>query len=58
MAVLFRDHPVQPVPNSGETLEQARTRVLNVVKDSNVELLLQMREPGSVAVQLFPGTYF
>lgn len=50
MAALFRNHRVQPVTRKGETLDEARNRVLNVVKDSSVELLLQMRIPHSVAV--------
>lgn len=51
VATLFRQHRVQPVVKAGgETLDQAREKVLNVVKDSNVELLLQMRDPHSVAV--------
>lgn len=51
MAILFRDHRAEPVPLGSETLEQARERVLQVVKKSNVELLLQMRNPDSVAVR-------
>ena len=50
MAVLFRDHRVQPVAQKGEALSQARVRVLNVVKDSRMQLLLNMRDPNSVAV--------
>ena len=51
MAALFRDHRAQPALRDGETLEEARHRVLRVVKDSNVELLLQMRDPGKVLVK-------
>ena len=50
MARLFRRHRVEPVPRKGETLDQARERVLNVVKDTRMQLLLQMRDPSSVAV--------
>lgn len=50
MAALFRTHRVQPVPRKGETLDQARTRVLDVVKDTGMQLLLNMRDPNSVAV--------
>lgn len=50
MAALFRDYRVMPVAKKGETPDGARRRVLGVVKDSNVELLLQMRDPDSVAV--------
>ena len=51
MAALFRKHRAEPVSKAGATLAAARKRVLNVVKDSNVELLLQMRNPDSVSVR-------
>ena len=51
MAALFRNFRAEPVAGSGETLAEARRRVLEVVKDSNVELLLQMRDPNSVSVR-------
>ena len=51
MAALFRNHRVEPVPRQGETLAQARSRALDVVKDSSLRLLLQMRDPSSVAVR-------
>ena len=51
MAVLFQSHVAEPVPRGNESLDKARERVLSVVKDSNVELLLQMRDPGSVHVR-------
>ena len=54
MAALFRKHRAEPVAKAGETLAAARKRVLNVVKDSNVELLLQMRNPDSVSVRWKP----
>lgn len=50
MATLFRSHRVEPISRPGETLVQAQQRVLNVVKDSSVQLLLQMRDPDSVRV--------
>ena len=50
VAALFRDHRAEPVRRSGENAEAANTRVLDVVKDSNVELLLQMRNPQNVQV--------
>ena len=55
MAALFRKHRAEPVPKAGETLAAARERVLHVVKDSNVELLLQMRDPDSVSVRWIPS---
>jgi hypothetical protein len=51
MAILFRNLRAEPVSKAGETLAAARKRVLEVVKDSNVELLLQMRNPDSVSVK-------
>ena len=51
MATLFQHHVAEPVPRGSESLDRARERVLAVVKDSNVELLLQMRDPGSVRVR-------
>ncbi|KAL8932284.1 MAG: hypothetical protein Q9211_006405 [Gyalolechia sp. 1 TL-2023] len=53
MAALFRDFYAEPVPKPGESLSAARDRALNVVKDSNVELLLQMRNPEDVSVRWF-----
>jgi hypothetical protein len=50
IAGLFRNHQVNIIPRPGENPVQARHRVLNVVKDSSVQLLLQMREPDSVKV--------
>ncbi|KAL8858263.1 MAG: hypothetical protein Q9178_005126, partial [Gyalolechia marmorata] len=47
MARLFKGHRAEAVPRfEGESLHDARARVLDVVRDSNVELLLGMREPG------------
>ena len=51
MAALFRDYQATPATKRGETQEGARKRVLDIVKDSNVELLLQMRNPGSVSIK-------
>lgn len=51
MAALFRDHYAEPVPRPTEDLSEAQARVLSVVKDSSAELLLQMRNPESVAVK-------
>lgn len=49
-AAIFRKHKAQPARREGESVEEARVRVGKVVKDSNVELLLQMRDPDSVGV--------
>ena len=51
MSSLFRDHCAEPVPHPTEDMPAARARVIRVVKDSSVELLLQMRNPESVAVK-------
>ncbi|KAL8909702.1 MAG: hypothetical protein Q9207_000011 [Kuettlingeria erythrocarpa] len=53
MAALFRDFCAEPVRKPNETLSVASDRVLNVVKDSNVELLLQMRNPEDASVKWF-----
>lgn len=50
-AALFRDFRADPIPRKGETLDAARKRTLEVVQDSNGELLLQMRQPDSVVVK-------
>ena len=54
MAAVFRNHKAQPVVKHGKTLDEARVRVLNVVKYSTVELLLQMRDPDGVALTWAP----
>ncbi|KAI9711575.1 MAG: hypothetical protein M1820_002140 [Bogoriella megaspora] len=50
MVALFTDHVSEPVPKANETLTEARRRALDVVKDSHVELLLQMRAPESLSI--------
>ena len=50
MATLFRDHRVRPVVVPGDSLDQARRRINEVVEDSTLGLLLQMRDPSRVAV--------
>ncbi|KAA8572233.1 hypothetical protein EYC84_002859 [Monilinia fructicola] len=51
LTALFRSHTAEPVPNKSESLDAARKRTLDVVKDSNVELLLQMANPRSVSIR-------
>ncbi|KAL8736562.1 MAG: hypothetical protein Q9181_002372 [Wetmoreana brouardii] len=52
MATLFRHHRAEPVPKyGGESIDEARKRVLETVKNSGLELLLQMRDPGSVRIR-------
>ena len=51
MAALLRDHRADPVPHEGESMDDARRRVLGVVKNSTLGLLLEMRDPRSVGVR-------
>ena len=51
MAALFRNHRAEPIALDGERPEAAKKRVSDVIKDSNVELLLQMRNPDSISVR-------
>ena len=51
MATLFRNYKVQPVTVGTETMKQARRRVLDVVENSQMELLLQMQNPERVKVR-------
>ena len=50
MAAVFRNFCGEPVQKVGETPAAANKRVLDVVKDSSVELLLQMRNADSASV--------
>ena len=52
-ARLFNSHRAEAVPDAGmeERMEEARERVMCVVRDSNVELLLKIKEPESVRVR-------
>jgi cytochrome P450 len=50
LAVLFRRWKVRPATREGESLEEARERVLRVVKDSEVVITLQMKDPGNVGL--------
>lgn len=45
LARLFRRHRVEIVRKEGESVEQARQRVMEVVDDNGVVLLFQMRNP-------------
>ena len=51
IANLFRKHRVQPERMVGETEEQARRRVLEIVDDGAVKMLLQMKDPARVSVR-------
>ena len=51
MVALFRKHRVEVMPENGESKEEARKRELEVVWDSRLTLLLQMRHPERVALR-------
>ncbi|KAI9650534.1 hypothetical protein NHQ30_000550 [Ciborinia camelliae] len=51
MVALFKRHRVEIVLEDGETQEQAKQRVIDVVKDNVVVLLLQMRSPEKVGLR-------
>lgn len=45
---LFRKHKVSPVLEQGETFEDAKKRIFDVVEDSSLVITLQMRHPEKV----------
>ena len=51
LASLLWNHRADPVPQAGESIVEARRRILEVVKDSSVMLMLKMRDPESVAIR-------
>lgn len=54
IARLFRTHRAHPVPRAGENADSARQRAADVVKDSHMTFLLQMRDPSRVALSWSP----
>lgn len=52
VATLLRAYRIEVVPRQGETEAQARARCLEVVKDSETQVTLQMRDPESVSLRL------
>ncbi len=44
---LLSEYRVRVVPESGETIERARNRVVEAVEDSRLRLTLQMQNPNS-----------
>ena len=48
MATLFKDWTVTPKLETGESVGQAKQRVMGVVNDSRVTITLQMGRPNSV----------
>lgn len=51
LTALFMNHIAEPVPMANESVDAARKRTLDIVRDSNVELLLQMANPRNVSVR-------
>lgn len=51
ISTLFRDHVLEPVTHSGESREEARKRMQDVVDDSGLVLLLQMLRPEKAGVR-------
>lgn len=51
IAVLLWKHRIEASPRAGETTEQARERVYQVVEDSATHFTLQMRDPKSVGLR-------
>ena len=47
----FKDHRVEPVPHRSESMEYARKRTLDTVKDNRMTLLLQMSQPESIGLR-------
>ncbi|KAL9596408.1 MAG: hypothetical protein Q9179_004620 [Wetmoreana sp. 5 TL-2023] len=50
MAVLFQKHRVEPVMETGESVEKARRRVVGVIEDSLLRMTLQVRDPTLAAI--------
>lgn len=51
MATLFGKCVAEPMPRSGESMEEARQRLLDVMQDSQPVLTLQMNRPTDVHIQ-------
>ena len=51
LATLLANHVSEPVVKDGERLDAARARVLDLVRDSSVELLLKIRDPRSIPIR-------
>jgi hypothetical protein len=48
IATLFRKCTAEPIPRKGESIQQARLRLLDIVQDSQNILTLQMNRPTDV----------
>ncbi|KAJ4344829.1 uncharacterized protein N0V89_012573 [Didymosphaeria variabile] len=53
LAALFRDHRVEPVPEVGESMQEACRRVKTMSEDIEQRLLSEMREPENIALRWF-----
>jgi cytochrome P450 len=51
LAVLFRGHRVEPVPEAGENLESARERIQRISLDIQMTLLNEMYQPERVGLK-------
>ena len=52
VSALFADYKVEPVPENGESMESARIRTMEVIKDSGMVLLIKMLHPQRVGLRL------
>lgn len=55
IAGLFRTHHVNPIVHIGESTHHARQRIFDMVNDSNMGFLLQIRNPTSASVEWIPN---
>lgn len=53
LAALFRDHRVEPVPEGGENMSQARARVGKLAMDVELRLLNELAEPEKVGLRWY-----
>lgn len=53
LAALFRDHRVEPVPEAGETMQEAYRRVKEMSEDIEQRLLSEMREPEKISLRWY-----
>jgi cytochrome P450 len=51
LAAMFRDHRIDPVPEAGESMDEARTRVGVLSEDIEMRLLNEMREPEKLGLR-------
>ncbi|KAF1974035.1 cytochrome P450 [Bimuria novae-zelandiae CBS 107.79] len=56
LAALFRDHRVEPVPETGESMQDACRRVKRMSEDIEQRLLSEIREPTKIALRWYKAT--